>query len=354
MTAAFADDLLNKKQSIKRSARLHWIHWFVVGFSLFLTLMAWSISKQAIKEKVAIQFDRQAVQAAELITERMRKYEDVLWGGVAAIQALGGDVSVRDWRIYADSLRIEDKYPGINGIGVIHFVPPDEMKAYLAEQRLYRPNYSVHPPHNRNEFWPITYIEPVAVNSAAVGLDMAHEANRYLAAVSARDTGAARITGPITLVQDANKTPGFLFYAPYYEGGALNGEAERKRRFSGLVYAPFVVKKLLEGTLAKDKRLVGIRITDGDLVLYDENRVDVEDYDPDPLYRKTFELDLYGRTWALDIRSALSFRQATKANEPIVILAGGIFIDALLLTLFILLADSNRRAFDFINKIATE
>ena len=70
-------------------------------------------------------------------------------------------------------------------------------------------------PTRSDDHWPITLIEPVAINASAVGLDMAHETNRYTAARKARDTGTSQITGPIVLVQDSARTPGFLFFVPF-------------------------------------------------------------------------------------------------------------------------------------------
>lgn len=354
MKKPLTDELLIERRAIEKSARMHWFHWLIVIASLVLTLSAWYISKQSIDEKIALQFDRQAKQLVELVSERMKKYEDGLWGGVSAIQTNGGDISYKDWKTFSHSLRIEDKYPGINGIGVIHYVAPEKMDAYLAEQRKDRPDYALHPTHQKNEFWPITYIEPVETNAKAVGLDMAHEKNRYTAALKARDTGKAQITGPIVLVQDKEKTPGFLFYAPFYRGGIYNTKEERREHFTGMVYAPFVVKKLMEGTLQKEKRRVSIKIMDGEEVLYDEHIKENTDYDTNHLYSKRFELDLYGRNWVFDVRSTKSFREATENNQPMLILIGGIIIDTLLLTLFILLANSNQRAVRFIHKITEE
>ena len=182
------------------------------------------------------------------------------------------------------TLSIDVKYPGINGIGVIHYIDQERLPSYLTEQRRDRPDYSIHPAHNVGEYWPITYIEPLSSNAAAVGLDMAHETNRYSAARKARDTGQAQLTWPIVLVQDAEKTPGFLFYAPFYEGGRYDTIKERRKHFVGLVYAPFVIKKLVQGTLQKSKRHVGIQILDGNDTLYDEHVSSEVDYDPDPLF----------------------------------------------------------------------
>ena len=140
----------------------------------------------------------------------MKKYEDGLWGGVSAIQILSGDVSRQDWKRYVDSLGLVEKYPGINGLGVIHNVPEKKLENYLKVQRKDLPSYDIYPKHTKNEFLPITYIEPVKTNAKAVGLDMAHETNRYTAAIKARDSGKAQITGPITLVQDSGKNTWFF------------------------------------------------------------------------------------------------------------------------------------------------
>jgi signal transduction histidine kinase/DNA-binding response OmpR family regulator len=349
-----SDSKTFNRKSIERGAALHWYHWLVVLLSIFLTLFAWYFSKKQVEEKNKIEFLREADHVVELISERIKQYEDGLWGGVAAIQANGGDISYKDWHIFAESLRIDIKYPGINGIGVIHYAPLQRMDSYLKQQRIHRPDYRVHPEHNESEFFPITYIEPVDVNAKAVGLDMAHETNRYTAAKKARDTGLAQITGPITLVQDTGKTPGFLFYAPFYKDNAFGSLEERKKNLTGLVYAPFVVKKLMQGMLQKEKRNVGIQISDATELLYDEHVVSNEGYDPRPLFSKNYNIDLYGRTWVFDVRSTQSFRSFAANDQPLMILVGGIIIDSLLLALFVILSRSNKRAVDYADTMNQE
>ncbi len=342
------------RKSIERGVALHWYHWLVVLLSILLTLFAWYFSKKQVEEKNRIEFLREADHVVELISERIKQYEDGLWGGVAAIQAKGGDISYQDWHIFAESLRIDIKYPGINGIGVIHFVSPQRLSTYLEEQRQQRPDYRIHPKHSNKEFFPITYIEPISVNSKAVGLDIAHEINRYTAATKARDTGLAQITGPITLVQDTGKTPGFLFYAPFYKDNAFGSLEERKKNLTGLVYAPFVVKKLMLGMLQKEKRDVGIQISDTTELLYDEHVASNEGYDPRPLFSKNYNMDFYGRTWVFDIRSTKSFRSFAANDQPMMILVGGVIIDSLLLALFVILSRSNKRAVDYADTMNQE
>jgi len=343
----------SERKKLERAGTLHWFHWLIVSLSLLLTLFAWHFTKQELNEKVEAKFERETNHAIELVLERMQKYEDALWGGVAYIRASGGNVNYAHWRQYARSIRTEQKYPGINGIGVIHAMPRENALAYLDGQRKLRPEYRVHPEHDGDELWPISYIIPVKGNEKAVGLDMAHETNRFTAAKKTRDTGHAQITGPITLVQDAEQTPGFLFYAPIYAGDQSDSTESRRKNFRGMVYAPFVVKKLMQGTLEKEKRHIGIQIQDENHILYDEHVETEADFDPNPLFKKNIIVPLYGRNWHFSIWSAKSFRQAASNNEPLAILIGGFTIDGLLIILFYMISRTSRRALSYADNMTS-
>lgn len=337
------------------SGHLHWYHWLVVTGSLVLTFSAWYVTSQQAQEKSAGRFQFQANQIVQLVKERMGKYEEALWSGVAALHMMPAETNRKQWKVLADNLSIESRYPGINGIGVIHYHTKESLPAYLAWQRQTLPDYTIHPAHNKNEFWPITYIEPVENNRKAVGLDMAHEVNRYSALIKARDTGVAHITGPIVLVQDSQKTPGFLFYAPWYRPTTTpQSKAMKQKEIQGAVYAPFIVKKLMDGTLENRNRLVNFSITDGNNELYTELSDTSEDYDADPLFRKTVTVDLYGRPWQFDIQTSRIFREQHTHVQPLMILIGGLVIDGLLLALFLLLASINKRSVRYANEVTTE
>ncbi len=346
------NQLIEEKEKLRSSGRLHWLHWAVLACSMVLTLTVWYLAKQQVERQQEASFVRQANQVVKLLSERMAKYEDALWSGVAAIDAFGGTVNNEQWKTYAERLQLGEKYPGLNGIGVIHYLPNKEaFQKYLSEVQSRRPDYKVHPAHSKSEFLPITIVEPSRLNMAAIGLDMAHENNRYTAAIRARETGKAQVTGPIILVQDAEKTPGFLFYAPFYTGGKSNTFEERRKNFAGMVYAPFVVKKLMAGTLENKNRHVGIQITDGGTVLFDELKSGYEDFDKEPLYKKSIKIKSYGRKFTFNIHSSKSFREVNANNQPMMILAGGIVIETLILALFLLLARANRNAVELVDRM---
>lgn len=327
------------------SGHLSWYHWLVVAASLMLTFSAWYITSQQTAQKSEAQFRVQANQIVVLVRERIEKYEEALLAGVAALHAMPANASRDDWLVFASSLKIESRFPGINGIGVIHYISPEKLPSYLAWQKQTMPDFHIYPSHNKNEFWPITYIEPQAANMKAVGLDMAHEINRYTAAIKARDTGLAQITGPIILVQDAKKTPGFLFYAPWYSGNEmLETQGDRQQNFLGLVYAPFIMYKLMDGTLANTNRQVNFSIHDGTEELYNELSPSSENFDSQPMYIEDVAVELYGRQWRFTVQSSLLFREQNNQNQPLIILIGGILINALLLVVFFVLARANRQA----------
>jgi len=351
---ARSTDVASNRSQLERAGRIHWIHWLVLILSGCLTIFAWRFSSEEHEKRVEQRFEVQARQVTDLVVERMKKYEEALWGGVALIRTLGGEVSYPEWERYASSIQLETRYPGINGIGVIHALELGEVPDYLQAQRVIRPDFTIHPPHEESVSYPISYIIPVVGNEKAVGLDMAHETNRFTAAKQARDTGSAQITGPIVLVQDAQKTPGFLFYAPYYDEDEVVSVEARQEHFVGLVYAPFVMRKLLEGVLAQERREVGITISDDGSILYDENLPEEPFYDPDPLFEKEIRLNLYGREWLFNVRSASSFREVYDSNQPVTILIGGIIIDTLLLGLFIMLTRSARSALRYADNMTEE
>ena len=342
------------RESLELAGRLRWFHWGVVALSFCLTLFAWYFAKSQLNARVALQFDREADQVVELVIERMTKYEDALLAGVAFVGANDGEWDRQSWNRYATSIQVEQKYPGINGIGIITCLNREQVSSFLERQRIDLPEFTIHPHRVADEYWPIISIIPLKGNEEALGLDMAHEANRIAAARKARDTGLAQITGPIVLVQDSLKTPGFLFFAPFYRSVASSSDQDLQKRFAGIVYAPFVFRKLMEGALQKKKRQVGIRITDASQVLFDEHVESEADFDPNPLMKKEVSFPLYGRTWTFDVWSAKSFRENVDTTQPSTILIAGLTIDGMLIGLFLMLSCASRKALGFADTMTAD
>lgn len=343
--------LKNRYGIANKAARISLIHVVVITLSLIMTISVYQFSKYQIDKRTKARFEVSRDRALGLITERMGKYEDALWAGVSTIKSHGGQISYENWKTFSENLSLKEKYPGISGIGVIHYLSKNSVSDYLKYYQAERPDFSIHPAHDQSLSIPITFIEPTSTNAAAVGLDLAHETNRRTAALASRDSGTAQITGPIVLVQDAGSTPGFLFYAPFYEGKTPTTISERREQIVGAVYAPFVVRELMEGLLSKEFRQVRFDIRDGDALIYDEHFQNDALVDADPMFSESVSLDLYGRTWTMDMRTNLAFRANNSYAQPTFILIGGLLIELLIISLLVLMSRANGRAIAYADEV---
>lgn len=326
----------------------------VISLSVILTLAAWYISKTQIESKIEQRFEFQTSQLLALVSERMAHYEDALQSGVAVISSHNYNLNNTIWKRFTDALKLDERYLGINGTGVIYKVDENDVETFIQQQQQTRPAFNIHPKDSEKEFWPVTYLQPVEGNKAALGLNMAFESNRYTAAKRARDTGSAQITGPIFLVQDQQKTPGFLQFLPFYSSTDINTVAKRQAHFIGLVYAPFIMDKLIEGTLKQENRHLIFSIYDGVSPLYDELTEANENFSQSPLFSKKVTLSVYGRWWDVNIQTANSFSNEVNLNQSTYILVGGLMIDAMLFLLFLSLSRTNRKSLSLAKRITKE
>ncbi|MEP5725278.1 MAG: CHASE domain-containing protein, partial [Erythrobacter sp.] len=111
------------------------LHVLVICLSLTMTIGAWLYSKQQVDLQIQSRFEISRDRTISLIEDRMSRYEDALWSGVAHVDALDGTVTAAGWKTFASSLNIEEKYPGVNGIGLIQFVERQNLQTYLAARK---------------------------------------------------------------------------------------------------------------------------------------------------------------------------------------------------------------------------
>lgn len=332
------------------------LHWAVIFISFVLTIAAWQVTTSQIEQRIEQRFDFLSNQLVTQIIERMKRYEDALKTGVVAIQTQREKIDVDDWARFSAALKITPMYPGINGIGVIYHVKPEKKDSFIKEQRALRPDFKIHPYHGAGENWPITYIEPLNGNEQAVGLDIAFEQHRINAAKKARDTSRTQITGPITLVQDEKQTPGFLQFVPFYSSHDITTTELKRQHFIGHVYAPFIMHKLISGTLNQkdiqdDNRYIKFSIYDGDELLYDELKEDGVITEKSPSRSKKITIEMYSRSWTFNIQAAATFDEEVKTSQSTYVLIGGILIDVLLICIFIILTGRDKKSLILVDEM---
>lgn len=79
------------------------------------------------------------------------------------------------------------------------------------------------PAHDRAEHYPVTYVEPLRENEAAVGFDLTSDPIRATAIHETSRTGAVTATAPVALVQDPDNHSGTLLTLAVADGAGGTG-----------------------------------------------------------------------------------------------------------------------------------
>lgn len=330
----------------------HATAWIILAASLLVTALAWYISNESVKKRAEDRFFFRTEDLIHAIGERMLNYEQVLWGGIGLFKS-SEEVTRLEWFNYVENLRLNDFYPGIQGIGYSKMIPPEELEAH--EQQIRGegfPNYVVRPRGIRPLYSAIVYLEPFDVrNRRAFGFDMYSEPTRRKAMERACDTGEAAISGMVTLVQEMDKDiqKGFLMYLPHYRNGApTQTVAQRREALEGFVYSPFRIGDLMRGVLGRKISEIGFTIYDGDEVTREQimyTSENMPDGQEKPEYRRVYQMKLNGgHPWTVVIESTPSFVGADDAEQPMIVAIGGLIIDLLLFIVITSISRSEGRA----------
>lgn len=116
----------------------------------------------------------------------------------------------------------------------------------------------------RPEYFPITFLFPLAGREKAHGFDTASEPVRKEAIDFARDSGELTATKMLQLVQPDDSHQSFTFFAPYYRpGGATATVDQRRQNIAGYAAGVFHLDAILTASLAD------IKSADMDIHIYD-------------------------------------------------------------------------------------
>lgn len=297
------------------------------------TFFAWQVTDEAARKSAHDRFIGLAYDSERALEHRIDSYHQALLGGVGFLQG-SEQVSTAEWKAYVSALNITQNSPGINGIGWIEEVDQADLGAFVAAATQDRgETFSVHPRVDSGNYFVIRNIAPHEINKEAVGLNIAFEPNRYDAAVHARDTGRATITKRILLVQDAEKTPGFLLLLPNYaKGMPLNSVQERRAALQNWVYAPFIGKNFFNDLTDSQGETLHLKVYDGDTedakaVIFDSN---VESASAGVARHESRKvLEIMEQKWLLVWTSTPAFDAIEASNEPLLVLIiGAIFTGA--------------------------
>ena len=326
-----------------------------VGAVVSVVVAGWLHGNQRQLTQAA--FDRAAQRIETEIRQRFTLPLYGLRGALASIEAaraVGLDASRAPFRAYVQARALEREFPGLRGIGYIQRVERGNLAAMLARERADgAPDFTLrqldHP--DRDDLYIIRFIEPPERNPGAQGLDVGSEDRRRAAIVRAVETGEPTLTEPITLVQDGQKTPGFLIYLPMYRKAPIDATpGPRRSHLAGVLYAPVVARELLAAVVDAAHGQVDFQLYAGtgteaaDRLVFDAQHLNGRAPGSAATLTVVHPLELLGSAFTLRLSSTPTFEATIGHAGPLLVLAGGLLLSAILAWLSHLLVAGRRRA----------
>lgn len=118
------------------------------------------------------------------------------------------------------------------------------------------------PAGQREEYFPVYFVEPLVGNRAAVGFDLGSNPVRLEALRNSGDSGKLVASSRITLVQEKKNQYGFLVFAPVYrDAAATKSLDERRQNLIGFGLGVYRIGDLIAAALpARDEETIDFKI----------------------------------------------------------------------------------------------
>jgi PAS domain S-box-containing protein len=352
--------------SIRKWCRqFHLLALLVLTVSLATTFQVWRSSVEYERRELQARFEFNVREVAVRIEQRMTAYEQIL-RSAEGFMSHARSVKRNEFRDFVDKLRLNEKYPGIQGVSYTMIVPAKHKAQHIAAVRREGfPTYSIQPPDERALYVPIIYIEPFSGrNLRAFGLDpYFDDAPRRTVMDQARDLDDQVMTGKVTLIQEdtKNKQPGFVMYQPVYKYGAPRRTvAERRANIVGWVAAPFRMYDLMDGLHGAQTAKLDIEIYDGNdlsagTLMYDSDHHGIVGGKSETrLFKRTENLKIANHSWTLQVNSLPAFDAEFNRDGPRIIAYCGAGISLLLALLTLALVNGRERAEQVARKMYSE
>ena len=311
---------------------------------MVLTLVVWQVVRQHESSKSRVEFELLLHHITDAIQDRLKANEQVLRGAVGLFSAntqVGRDVTRAEFKAFVAALRLNERYPGIQGVGFSRLITPAQLADHLLAIRADGfPEYALRPPGERRHYSSIVYLEPFDWrNQRAFGYDMYSEPVRQRAMERAWKSGAAALSGRVILLQETDKDvqPGILMYLPVYQSGTTpTGEERRLDELIGWAYSPLRMKDMMSSLLERDIPHTVGRIA---FTIYDGENADpaallFSNEDSDKVEPSRFhasrKIEIAGQPWFLTATALPGLGEPTSVANSMVILTAGLGISLLL------------------------
>ncbi len=303
-----------------------------VGISLSVMAAVWLKSGQ---ERVWQEEVRKLAQdRAELIRAQVVRSMEVLHS-VAALFDVRGEVTRAEFKSFVE--RPLSRQPELQALAWDVRVPGPKRVEW--ESRAKAEGFSnfsfteeqgegiLVPSRERDEYFPVFYLESLEKNAPAHGFDVGSEPRRRAALEQAWASGLPTATVPIRLAQEPGSQRGFVVFFPLYQGPVATA-GQRRDSLLGFATAVFRIGDLVELSLqGMGENGVALTIQDqaNGEIIYRQHAALLPGR---PAWQST--VDVAGRHWTLRFEPTTAFRGPRSDALTWIVPGAGLIITGLL------------------------
>ncbi|HYR26582.1 MAG TPA: CHASE domain-containing protein, partial [Aquabacterium sp.] len=239
------------KKTEQSSRWLEQASWLVLLLGCILSLSVWGLAGHRLQAEEDARFHRAATEIHNQLEQQMDHYLDVL-GGFQVMFQVSDQVEREVFHRHFLSLDAPHEYPALLAVQYAPVVHESDRAALEAAVRADRsvdpagyPHFQITPPGTRAAYLPVVFNEPMAGNEPVFGFDLMTRALMQEVLAEARDSGEARLSRPVSLIQQ--DAPGLVLRLPLYHRHRPRDTVEQRRAaFRGLVCGVFRTVDLMK------------------------------------------------------------------------------------------------------------
>ena len=241
-----------------------WVPFALLAAGFTLSIAAGRFVGATERARTEAAFRTEARDATQQIQTGIDAYLEVVRVAGALLRA-SNEIPAAEFRGFVAALRLDDRYPGLLGIGYASRTPRRQLAPLLRGLRLEGSNIRISPPGQRTEYVPIVLLEPRTRGSVR-GYDIATSDVLRPVMEAATDTGelkvSANLTSPNPFAPTGDKTIAVMLQPTYRSRVELHTVEDRRDALVGFVVAPLDVRMMINHISQENTRDVVFDVYD--------------------------------------------------------------------------------------------
>ena len=309
---------LNVSESSRKLPLWPWFAGLAVAVvGLLASGWLYQMQRASLASTEQARFEQRSVEFADALEQHVAAYTEIIFG-LRGLFVSQPDMSRAAFDQAVRELEVASRYPGLKNLSFTRLVLAAEREAFEARVRADTslrpegyPDFAIHPPGERAEYFVADYLWPHEGNERIMGLDISSQPANLASMQYSRESGKVVASAPFELLQETQHKLGFVIRVPVFTRRAEDG----RRQFVGAVAATARIHDMVQD-IGREGRMDGLAVSISDMgtarpgaaaeptrVVFHSERFDTLDNDAAVLRT----LAVHDRRWQLSFKPTASF-----------------------------------------------